>query len=191
MINFLNGTIAEINGLNLTIEVGGVGMAVSVSSNTLTGKRVGDAIKIPTVMIVREDAMLLYGFADEAEREMFSLLRSVSGIGPKGALTAVSVLGARELQKAILNQDLEKIQSIPGVGKKSGQRMILELSEKISPLDQNGEANWQADLIAALEGLGWSSREAKAASENEEVAKNSDDLSRALRIALSNLSKVK
>jgi holliday junction DNA helicase RuvA len=191
MINFLKGEIAEINGLNLTVEVAGVGIAVSVSSSTLTGKQVGDSIKLPTVMIVREDAMLLYGFADEKEREMFSHLRSVSSIGPKIALTAVSVLGADELHSAITNQDVEKILTIPGIGKKGAQRIILELSEKLPKLDKSNTATWQNDLIAALEGLGWSAKEAKAASEIEEVSASKDDLSRALRIALSNLSRVK
>jgi len=190
MINFLSGEIAEINGLNLTISVAGVGLAVTVSSNALQGKKIGDSIKIPTVMIVREDAMLLYGFADEAEREMFSALRSVSGIGPKIALNAVSVMGAKELHTSILSQDLEKIIAIPGIGKKGAQRIILELSEKLKPIANGEENNWQGDLIKALEGLGWSNKEAKAATEIPEV-KNSKDLSQALRLALSNLSKVK
>lgn len=190
MINFLSGQIAEIDGLNLTISVAGVGLAVTVSSNTLHGKAIGDEIKIPTVMIVREDAMLLYGFADETEREMFSSLRSVSGIGPKIALNAVSVMGARELHQSIFSQDLEKIMAIPGIGKKSAQRIILELSEKLKPITDSDQTSWQSDLIKALEGLGWSAKEAKAASEVAEV-KNSQDLSQALRLALSNLSKVK
>lgn len=191
MINFLKGEIAEINGLNLTVEVAGVGIAVSVSSNALTGKQVGDQIKIPTVMIVREDAMLLYGFADETEREMFTHLRSVSSIGPKIALTAVSVLGASELHRAIVNQDVAKVLTIPGIGKKGAQRIILELSEKLPKTDNSLVSDWQSDLIAALAGLGWSEKEAKAASEIEEVGASKDDLSRALRIALSHLSKVK
>lgn len=190
MINFLNGEIAEINGLNLTIMVSGVGLAVTVSSNALIGKKIGDQIKIPTVMIVREDAMLLYGFANEAERELFSLLRSVSGIGPKIALNAVSVLGASQLQSAILKQDLEKILTIPGIGKKGAMRIVLELQEKLGNLNSETEADWQSDLISALEGLGWSSKEAKAVSELEEV-KTSQDLSQALRLALASLSKVK
>ncbi len=191
MINFLKGEIAEINGLNLTVEVAGVGIAVSVSSNALTGKQVGDQIKIPTVMIVREDAMLLYGFADETEREMFTHLRSVSSIGPKIALTAVSVLGASELHRAIVNQDVAKVLTIPGIGKKGAQRIILELSEKLPKTDTSLVSDWQSDLIAALAGLGWSEKEAKTASEIEEVGASKDDLSRALRIALSHLSKVK
>ncbi len=191
MINFLKGEIAEINGLNLTVEVAGVGIAVSVSSNALTGKQVGDQIKIPTVMIVREDAMLLYGFADETEREMFTHLRSVSSIGPKIALTAVSVLGASELHRAIVNQDVAKVLTIPGIGKKGAQRIILELSEKLPKTDNSRVSDWQSDLIAALAGLGWSEKEAKTASEIEEVGASKDDLSRALRIALSHLSKVK
>jgi Holliday junction DNA helicase RuvA len=191
MINFLKGEIAEINGLNLTVEVAGVGIAVSVSSNALTGKQVGDQIKIPTVMIVREDAMLLYGFADETEREMFTHLRSVSSIGPKIALTAVSVLGASELHRAIVNQDVAKVLTIPGIGKKGAQRIILELSEKLPKADNSLASDWQSDLIAALAGLGWSEKEARAASELEEVGASKADLSRALRIALSHLSKVK
>lgn len=190
MINFLHGVIAEINGLNLTIEVGGVGVSVSVSSNTLLGKKVGDNIKIPTVMIVREDAMLLFGFVDHKEREMFSLLRSVSGIGPKIALNAVSVMGAEQIHKSILQNEAEAILSIPGIGKKGAQRIILELSEKLPPLGQTAADNWLIDLIAALEGLGWSNKEARAASEVAEV-KNSHDLSQALRVALGFLSKVK
>jgi holliday junction DNA helicase RuvA len=190
MINFLNGEIAEINGLSLTIEVGGVGISVSVSSKTLLGKKVGDKIKLPTVMIVREDAMLLFGFADHKEREMFSLLRSVSGIGPKIALNAVSVMGAEQIHKNILQNDAEAILSIPGIGKKGAQRIILELSEKLPPLDQTAADNWIKDLVVALEGLGWSNKEAKAVSEMTEV-QNSQDLSQALRVALGYLSKVK
>lgn len=190
MINFLHGEIAEINGLNLTIEVGGVGISVAVSSATLLGKKIGDQIKLPTVMIVREDAMLLFGFADEQERKMFSLLRSVSGIGPKIALNAVSVMGAEQIHKSILQNDAAAILAIPGIGKKGAQRIILELSEKLPPLDQVALDSWLADLVPALAGLGWSTKEAKAVSELAEV-KNSQDLSQALRVALGYLSKVK
>lgn len=190
MINFLSGKIAQIDGLNLTISVAGVGLLVTVSSNTLHDKKVGDDITIPTVLIVREDAMLLYGFVDEKEREMFTLLRSVSGIGPKIALNAVSVMGAQDLHLSILNQDIEKITAIPGIGKKGAQRIILELSEKLKPISESGQAAWQNDLIKALVGLGWSAKEAKAATEIAEV-KNSKDLAQALRLSLSNLSKVK
>jgi Holliday junction DNA helicase RuvA len=159
------------------------------SANALKGKKVGDQVQVPTVMVVREDHMTLYGFADANEKEMFLLLQTVSGIGPRMALNAISVMGEQKLNNAIANSDIGSLTSVPGIGKKGAQRLILELSDKIATPRNMSNASWRESLITALVGLGWNRKDAAMAAEQVETPENEADLSDSLRSALKILSK--
>ena len=150
MIAFVKGTISEISALGAVIEVGGVGMNLVTSANALKGKKIGDLVQVPTVMIVREDAMTLYGFEDDNEKEMFLLLQTVSGIGPRMALNAISVMGEKKLSNAIANADIGSLTSVPGIGKKGAQRLILELADKLTTNKSQNFESWKDSLVAAL-----------------------------------------
>ena len=189
MIAFVKGTISEISALGAVIEVGGVGMNLVTSANALKGKKIGDLVQIPTVMIVREDAMTLYGFEDENEKEMFLLLQTVSGIGPRMALNAISVMGEKKLSNAIANADIGSLTSVPGIGKKGAQRLILELADKLTTNKSQNLESWKDSLVAALVGLGWNRKDATSAADQVATPENESDLSDALRSALQILSK--
>ena len=189
MIAFVKGTISEISALGAVIEVGGVGMNLVTSANALKGKKIGDLVQIPTVMIVREDAMTLYGFEDENEKEMFLLLQTVSGIGPRMALNAISVMGEKKLSNAIANADIGSLTSVPGIGKKGAQRLILELADKLTTNKSQNFESWKDSLVAALVGLGWNRKDATSAADQVATPENESDLSDALRSALQILSK--
>ena len=189
MIAFVKGTLTEISALGAVVDVGGVGMNLITSANALKGKRVGDQVQVPTVMVVREDHMSLYGFADANEKEMFLLLQTVSGIGPRMALNAISVMGEQKLNNAIANSDIGSLTSVPGIGKKGAQRLVLELSDKIATPRNMSNASWRESLITALVGLGWNRKDAAMAAEQVETPENEADLSDSLRSALKILSK--
>ena len=188
MIAFVKGTLTEISALGAVVDVGGVGMNLLTSANALKGKKVGDQVQVPTVMVVREDHMSLYGFADVDEKEMFLLLQTVSGIGPRMALNAISVMGEQKLSKAIANSDIGSLTSVPGIGKKGAQRLILELSDKIASPKNATPGSWRDSLIAALVGLGWSRKDAASAAQQVDTPDNETDLSDSLRAALKILS---
>ena len=189
MIAFVKGTISEISALGAVIEVGGVGMNLVTSANALKGKKIGDLVQVPTVMIVREDAMTLYGFEDDNEKEMFLLLQTVSGIGPRMALNAISVMGEKKLSNAIANADIGSLTSVPGIGKKGAQRLILELADKLTSNKSQNFESWKDSLVAALVGLGWNRKDATSAADQVATPENESDLSDALRSALQILSK--
>jgi len=189
MIAFVKGILSEVSALGAVIEVGGVGMNLATSASALNGKKVGDLVQVPTVMVVREDHLTLYGFADANEKDMFLLLQTVSGFGPRMALNAISVLGEQKLSSAIANSDLATITSIPGIGKKGAQRLILELSDKINSPKNASYQTWRQSLIEALIGLGWNKKDASTAAEQVEPPANESDLSDVLRSALRILSK--
>ena len=118
MIAFVKGTLTDISALGAVVDVGGVGMNLLTSANALKGKKVGDQVQVPTVMVVREDHMTLYGFADANEKDMFLLLQTISGVGPRMALNLISVMGEQKLSSAIANSDIGSLTAVPGIGKK-------------------------------------------------------------------------
>jgi Holliday junction DNA helicase RuvA len=140
-------------------------------------------------MVVREDHMTLYGFADTSEKEMFLLLQTVSGVGPRMALNLISVMGEQKLSNAIANSDVGSLTSVPGIGKKGAQRLILELGDKIGSPKNLSNSSWRESLITALVGLGWNRKDASTAAEQVETPDNEADLSDSLRSALKILSR--
>src|SRR5690349_10849078 len=162
MIARLRGRIAGRAGTALIVEVGGVGYLVHA---TPSAQRLGDGeVTIEIHTVVREDALLLYGFATAEERELFELLLGVSGVGPKVALAIISGSTPAELRKAIVREDVKRFQAIPGVGLKTAQRVVLELKEKL-PAVVDAPAAPRDELLArdALVGLGWSLVDAERA----------------------------
>ena len=149
------------------LDVGGVGYLVAATPSVLRQAAAGDELTVETYLNVREDALQLYGFADRAERELFTQLLTVNGIGPKVALAIVSGSPAAELRRAIVREDTARFQAIPGIGKKTAERIVLELKEKLgdAPVPISSAAGTQPHLVArdALVELGYSVVDAERA----------------------------
>jgi Holliday junction DNA helicase RuvA len=170
VIAFVRGPVAAIGVDSCVIEVGGVGLQLYCHPGTLAGLRPGQESKLATSMVVREDSLTLYGFADDDEKSLFELLQTASGVGPRLAQAALAVLSPDQLRQAVAREDLAMLMKVPGVGKKVAQRLVLELKDKIGapsrmvtgrPL-QATEA-WREQVHAGLVGLGWSARDAEDA----------------------------
>ena len=131
MISILRGAVASVGLDHVDVVVGGIGFRVHVTPAFAQAAPRDEEITVYTSMIVREDSMTLYGFESADERDVFTRLMSVSGIGPKIALAALAVLRPDDLRRAVRDQDLATLQRIPGVGKKSAQRMALEIGDKL------------------------------------------------------------
>lgn len=134
MYAFINGTVEEIMPEGVVIEAGGVGYFIQCTSSVTGGVELGQKAKIYTYQHVREDAIVLYGFASKEERTMFLRLISVSGIGPKSAVQVLSAISAKDLALAIASGDCDALCRVQGIGKKTAQRIILELREKVDEL---------------------------------------------------------
>jgi Holliday junction DNA helicase RuvA len=169
MISSLRGPVLEIRLDSLVVAVGGVGMTVMCSPDTISQARIDQEITLFTSLIVREDSLTLFGFANSENREMFEVVQGVSGFGPKLAFTILSSLPAEELRTAIGNEDVARLKQTPGVGAKGAQRLVLELKDRIGT-PSNGakrsaskDAQWQIQVEQGLLGLGWSPRDAQRA----------------------------
>ncbi|HEY8647217.1 MAG TPA: Holliday junction branch migration protein RuvA [Gaiellaceae bacterium] len=161
MIARLRGQISGRAGSGLIVDVNGVGYLVNATPSVL---RLGDGeVTIEVHTVVREDALQLYGFATADERELFEMLLSVSGVGPKVALAIVSGSTPAELRRAIARDDVKRFQAIPGIGLKTAQRVVLELKEKLAGLDIGGPDSGDLTARDALVELGWSLVDAERA----------------------------
>ena len=171
MISFIKGTLVATDVEGAIIEVGGLGYRLAMSYNSLTKLgQIGSQVQVLTYLYVREDALVLYGFASEEERSLFERLITVSGIGPKVALSALSRFEAAELVAAIIAQDVALVQKIPGVGKKTASRIVLELNDaldrgEIGPLFASAQTDARSADAAtdALLSMGFTSAEAELA----------------------------
>lgn len=173
MIAFIRGTVASVALDHAVVEVGGVGLMVSCAPRTLAELRVGSPAHIATSMIVREDSMTLFGFADEEERQAFEVLQSVSGVGPRTAQAVLAVLSVEELRQAVATDDLTTLSRPPGIGRKGAARIALELKDRIGA-PTGGAAGvtseavtdaWSGPVTDGLVALGWPLRDARAATE--------------------------
>lgn len=201
MYAYIKGELAEINTDHIVIEAGGIGYQVFISLQTFDYlPSVGEDLKIYTYLYLREDAMILYGFLTKDDLELFKLLISVSGIGPKGGLAILSTLEADDLRFAILSGDAKAISKAPGVGGKTAQRVILELKDKLSLEDafeaktEHVQKNAAAaggsvknDAVMALTALGYSSTESLKAVSAIEITEDMD-VEEVLKAALKHLS---
>jgi Holliday junction DNA helicase RuvA len=169
MIGQLNGRLIEKNPTNLVIDCGGVGYEVKISLNTFSALGSDENFRVYTKLVVREDAQILYGFADVVEREMFNHLVSVSGIGPNTAMIMLSSLLPEEIAGAIQLEDVKTIQSIKGIGAKTAQRVIIDLKDKMEKMAFSTENIFnsnntnQFDALTALVSLGFDKKSAEKA----------------------------
>jgi Holliday junction DNA helicase RuvA len=164
MISFLSGTVRSIHSDRLVVEVGGFGLSVLVTPATTTQVSLGAQIQLFTSLVVREDSLTLFGFVNEESRSLFELVQTVSGIGPKVALSILGALTPEDLSRAISQEDIGAIEKVPGIGRKGAQRMILELKGKLSDLShaqlyKGHQPAWREQLSSALVSLGFSPKE--------------------------------
>lgn len=164
MISLLSGTVRSIHSDRLIVEVGGFGLSVLVTPATTTQVSLGSQIQLFTSLVVREDSLTLFGFVNEESRNLFELVQTVSGIGPKVALSILGALTPEDLSRAISLEDVGAIEKVPGIGRKGAQRMILELKGKLSDLShaqmyKGHQPAWREQLASALVSLGFSPKE--------------------------------
>ncbi len=190
MIAALRGNVLSIEPTAAVIEAGGVGYAVQATPATLAGLRVGQEAFVHTSLVVREDSMTLFGFADADEREVFDVLQTVSGVGPKLALTILATLTPDQLRQAVANADIAALTRVSGVGKKGAQRLVLEIGAKLGPrrggddLEAPSSNARSGDVVAALVGLGFSERDAESACSQAEKAVPEAEVPELLRASL-------
>lgn len=167
MIATLRGEIAQIEDGALVIEVGGVGLRVLVPAPLREHLKVGEAIFLYTHLVVREDSLTLFGFEASADRELFNLLLGVDGVGPKVALSVLSTLNIDTVQRAVFSDDADLLSRVPGVGKRTAQKIVLHLHDRLKPISglERIAAMSDADgeVLAALTALGYSVVEAQTA----------------------------
>jgi holliday junction DNA helicase RuvA len=164
MISLLNGTVRSIHSDRLVVEVGGIGLSVLVTPATTTQVALGAQVQLFTSLVVREDSLTLFGFVNEESRSLFEIVQTVSGIGPKVALSILGALSPEDLGRAISQEDIGAIEKVPGIGRKGAQRMILELKGKLSDLSHTQQYKghqpvWREQLSSALVSLGFSPKE--------------------------------
>ncbi len=164
MIATLSGTVKSLSPDRAIIEVGGVGMSVLINAHTSAAMTLGAHANLYTSLVVREDSLTLFGFSDEPSRVLFELVQTVSGIGPKVALSILGALTPSELAHAVNTENISAIEKVPGIGKKGAQRLILELKSKISDFSQGTYTRthqpvWREQLTSALVSLGFSAKD--------------------------------
>ncbi|WP_311564213.1 Holliday junction branch migration protein RuvA [Peptoniphilus duerdenii] len=193
MIDIVKGIAILKEENSVTIMVGGIGLLINVSSRENKEIRLNDEITLFTKMVVREDDISIYGFMSKRERSIFSLLTMVSGIGPKVAMGIMGMYGEEELRKYILSSDVKSLTKAPGVGKKTAERIILELKDRIVkifgdfiPDVKESVPLENDDAIEALVGLGFSAIEVKNALMNVDPSLSVDDK---IKIALKNIGR--
>ncbi|CAB4335616.1 unannotated protein [freshwater metagenome] len=189
MISSLSGRVKNITPNYLVIDIGGFGVQVNVPPRISSSAILGNALELHTYLVVREDSLTLYGFTDISDRSFFELLLSVTGVGPKVAQSILAVNNANYVANAISKSDMKMIESIPGLGKKGAQRLVLELKDKVSiylTTDLANDNPISGQLEAALVGLGYSSKESKLilADIASELNAKKLDLPTALKLAL-------
>lgn len=210
MIAFVEGRVDALAPDSAVVEVGGIGLDVRCTPSTLARLRVGEQARVPTSLVVREDSLTLYGFADTDERTVFELLQTASGVGPRLARAMLAVHTPDVLRRAVATEDTTTLTKVPGVGRKGAQRIVLELKDRLGPAPEDVSpaggpgvpggapmaAPWRDQVHSALVNLGWSAKEAEqattaAAAEADEVvsAGGEPDVSALLRSALRKLSR--
>ena len=164
MISLINGIVRSLTLDRAVVEVGGVGLSISITPATSAALNIGAPAQFFTSLVVREDSLTLYGFLDDDVKSLFELVQTVSGIGPKVALSIVAALSPSQLGVAIAQEDISAIEKVPGIGRKGAQRLILELKGKISDFGTSNkiahhQPAWREQLASALISLGFSAKE--------------------------------
>ncbi|MDY2590795.1 MAG: Holliday junction branch migration protein RuvA [Agathobacter sp.] len=201
MYSYIRGELAEINSDHIVLDVNGIGYQIYIPTNTLNYlPSIGEMVKIHTYLYIREDAMMLYGFLTRDDLDMFKMLITVSGIGPKGGLGILSTLSTDDLRFAVLSDDAKAIAKAPGIGAKTAQRVIIDLKDKMS-LEEAFEKKLEHttnkvlpennsiknDAVLALNALGYSSTESLKAVSKVEITEDMD-VEDVLKAALKHMS---
>lgn len=201
MYSYIRGELAEINSDHIVLDVNGIGYQIYIPTNTLNYlPSIGEMVKIHTYLYIREDAMMLYGFLTRDDLDMFKMLITVSGIGPKGGLGILSTLSTDDLRFAVLSDDAKAIAKAPGIGAKTAQRVIIDLKDKMS-LEETFEKKLEHttnkvlpennsiknDAVLALNALGYSSTESLKAVSKVEITEDMD-VEDVLKAALKHMS---
>jgi Holliday junction DNA helicase RuvA len=198
MIASVRGVVLSAGLDSAVIEVGGVGLLLHTTAGTAASLRPGAEAMLATTLIVREESLTLYGFADDDERTVFNLVQTVSGVGPRLALAMLAIHAPDGLRHAISGGDLVALTKVPGIGKKGAERIVLELRDKIgmpsgvasSAAHRPGATDWTTQVRDALVGLGWSTRQADDAVEAvRPEGGDGSDVSALLRAALRELGR--
>lgn len=192
MIATLRGEITQIEDNALIIEIGGVGLRVLAPAPLRGRMKVGETVFLYTYLVVRETELSLYGFESQADRDLFNLLLGVDGIGPKVALSVLSTMNIESVQRAIFSDEPVLLSRVPGVGKKSAQKIALYLKDRLKPIDTLASVAAMSDadseVLAALTALGYSVVEAQSAIQS--LSKDApDDVEERLRLALQHFQK--
>ena len=201
MIAFVRGQVAAVTLTSAVLEVGGVGLELMCTPGTLATLRVGRPATLPTSMVVREDSLTIFGFLDDDEKQVFEIVQTASGVGPKVAQAIVAVMSPDDVRRAIMTEDVKALTRVPGIGQKGAQRIILELKDRIGAptgttsgpvavVPAQTEPAWRVQVREGLVGLGWSAKEAdRAVDVVADDAGESPDVAALLRAALRTLSR--
>jgi len=178
VIASVSGRVAAVSPDGAVVEVGGVGLSVQCTPGTIARLQVGESARLSTSLVVREDSLTLYGFADDDERQLFELLQTANGVGPRLAQAVLAIHPPREVRRAVSMGDLKALMQVPGIGKKGAERLVLELRDRLGVTSSDTQldgppapglgsvtpvAPWRDQLTSALVGLGWSGKEAETA----------------------------
>jgi Holliday junction DNA helicase RuvA len=178
VIASLSGRVAAVSPDGAVVEVGGIGLAVQCTPGTIARLQVGESARLATSLVVREDSLTLYGFADDDERQLFELLQTANGVGPRLAQAVLAIHPPREVRRAVSMADVKALMQVPGIGRKGAERLILELRDRLGVTSTDTQldggapsglpavtpvAPWRDQLASALVGLGWTGKEADAA----------------------------
>ncbi|MCX4573756.1 Holliday junction branch migration protein RuvA [Streptomyces sp. NBC_01571] len=202
MIAFVSGPVAALAPDSAVVEVGGIGIAVQCTPGTLATLRMGQPARLATSLVVREDSLTLYGFADDDERGTFVLLQTASGVGPRLAQAMLAVHTPDALRRAVATGDEKALTAVPGIGKRGAQKLLLELKDRLGePLGTSTgigapvSTGWREQLHAALIGLGYATREAdeavSAVAPQAEAEEGTPQVGRLLKAALQTLNRAR
>jgi Holliday junction DNA helicase RuvA len=193
MIAGVRGEVLEIGLDHAVVEVGGVGLAVYATPATLARLRRGDQARLATSLVVREDSLTLFGFADAEERDLFTLLQTVSGVGPRLALATLAVLSPDALRAGLADGDVATLTRVPGIGRKGAERLVLELRDKVVAPDCTpvvpAVGGPRAEVVEALLGLGFAAKPAEQAVDAVLAEQSATDAATLLRAALTRLGR--
>ncbi|GAB3500161.1 Holliday junction branch migration protein RuvA [Amycolatopsis cihanbeyliensis] len=199
MISSVRGEVLSVGLDHVVVEVGGVGLAVQATPATLATLRRGEQALLHTALVVREDSLTLFGFAELEARELFGLLQTVSGIGPRLALAALAVLDPDKLRNALAEGNITMLTQVPGIGRKGAERLTLELRDKVSATGEAASPEGagvtgaggavRAEVVEALAGLGFPAKQAEQAVDKVLAANGAADTSATLRAALTTLGR--
>ena len=196
MISSVRGEVLSVGLDHVVVEVGGVGLAVQATPATLATLRRGEEVRLHTSLVVREDSLTLFGFADAEARELFGLLQTVSGIGPRLALAALAVLDPDKLRTALAEGNITVLTQVPGIGRKGAERLTLELRDKVTAVPGGPETTAvpaggavRAEVVEALTGLGFPAKQAEQAVEKVLATGDGGTTPAVLRAALATLGR--